>query len=217
LYVSPTQLIFNGVPVGGGTGGTGAGVQTVAAANGSISIIGTATNPIFSLGSNAIVPTAISPVACSFATTLGLSSAVTVDAAPFGIFPISVLPQGYYQVQMRYVINMASDGVDPVASVVTPGTTITHILEATGGTSNVQNYLQSFTPVPGAANALATCFAPLILSGVIYLTNGTTALSLKAYAVPPAGTTSTGGWAYTRLSSLGGTTSGANYILPTGA
>ena len=217
LYITPTQLLFNGVPVGSGTGGTGAGVQSVAAANGSIYIAGTATNPTFSLGTTAIVPTAISPVACSFATTLGLSSAVTVDAAPFGALPISALPQGYYQVQMRYVINMASDGVDPVVSAVTPGTTITHILEATGGSSNVQNYLQSFTPVPGAANALATCFAPLILTGIIYLTTGTTALVLKAYAVPPAGTTSTGKWAYTRLSSLGGTTSGSNFILPTGA
>ena len=201
-------------PAGGGTGS--AGVQTVQGQNASIFVAGT-TNIELSLGSIAINPTPISPVACSFATNLGLSSAVVVDAVPFGSFPVSSLAEGYYQVQMRYVINMASDGTAPVASVVTPGTTITHYLEASGGSSIVQNYLQSFTPVPAADKSLVTCFAPLTLAGVIYIVSGTTDLKLKAYAVPPAGNTNTGGWAYTPLSSIGGTTSGANYLLPTGA
>ena len=212
--IGPTGVPGPTGPAGGGTGS--AGVQTVQGQNASIFVAGT-TNIELSLGSIAINPTAISPVACSFATNLGLSSAVVVDAVPFGSFPVSSLAEGYYQVQMRYVINMASDGTAPVASVVTPGTTITHYLEASGGSSIVQNYLQSFTPVPAADKSLVTCFAPLTLAGVIYIVSGTTDLKLKAYAVPPAGNTNTGGWAYTPLSSIGGTTSGANYLLPTGA
>jgi hypothetical protein len=213
LYVGGSALTFNGSPVGGG------GIQGVTGANNSIAIGGTGTAPTVKI--NTLVgPPSLTSLTCDFATHTSLGTAQTIDSTPFGTVNISALTQGFYLVEIKLEIGIATDGSQPILNtVVSPGTTITHVLETVGATV-LQNYLQSYFPVPDGANAIPNTvnlsIAPLILTSIIYIPTGTTGLTLKAYAVPAGGASNVGNWNYKTISVLGGTTDPNNIIVPIG-
>ena len=196
-------------PAGSGGGGsfTGPYVQSITFPSTQFSVgtsPGNTGGTQYNVSLNAQAPLSLNqttPPTCQFGVNVAPASAVTILDGVFFPSTLNILPPGTFFICIPLTIQVAQNPVGtPVASGVTPGTCISHVLVVGDIDAQITTPLQSFPLVAnGSTNALYASSIPTVLCGVFVNPAATVSsvFRLRAYsAVPQGGIGDNGYWGY---------------------
>jgi hypothetical protein len=203
-------------PTGSSAGFTGTYVSAVTA-SASISLTASGSGAVivtpYLNNATGLELTQTTPPIGAFGTNVAPASAITVLSPLFTSFPLAYFTTGYYYIYIPLTVQIAQSPVGtPVASAVTPGTTIQHAIVLGDDNTRVTTPLQSVPVVGNATNALYATSIPTLLQGVVFCpSNSVTLCQLIAWTpIVTGGAGDFGSWGYSIPG--GGQTNPAAYV-----